>query len=729
MNEMVRRHVGFGSDLFFTYGPYASAYTWQYGPETDRMMLFATGLSSTSLAIGYLALAPRHKMWILLLAPMLASINGIRDARFLIIPFLLVTLLYRFALPSNHHSALPITKARLLAAFYLVVACAILPLIKISFSTVVFGLAVPATILAFRVNVRAAIAGIALFVASLLIFWLVGGQHINGLWGYWHSQIPLVSGFSDAMSLSGPVAEIVAFVACAVALGWLAIVDSQKDLTTIPQTLWLLSAAFLLFMAFKAGFMRQDHVFIALITLQLVGIVFFLQSKLSTGVPALIVSLGCCLAVATTSKGDTIEGQLRQVRTGLAHAHLGIVLRLQRGTIDALYQQAVDKIIAESPITPREGTNDIYPANQSLLLAPKAGWAPRPGLQGYETYAPSIQILDADFLATDRAAKTIFYSIGAIDLQYPSLQDGASWPNLLTRYHFTGFQGEYAVLTRNQAYPPPSFGQAQTSTRGLGEVVSLSSRSTAIWAKIRLKKTALGKLASLLFKAPELSINVQLADGRSERFKYVEGMGEEGFVLSPLVTTTRQFVALTSKYKYLNEKNRVTSFSITTSSYWDWIWASTYTLSVTDLSVQPNATADDLLVGQIKPLDIDLSGAGAAECHFDSIDDKPFNGASVQSDGLLSLNGWSAIDASKGIGADDAYLLINGVKGKFISRINRVERPDVAKAYMHPELKVTGYQELFDLQALAGAANISILQMLRGKPYVCPQSFNVEIKP
>src|ERR1700736_1107722 len=44
MNEAVARQMVFGRDIIFTLGPYACAYTGQYHPATDHLMLIADTL-------------------------------------------------------------------------------------------------------------------------------------------------------------------------------------------------------------------------------------------------------------------------------------------------------------------------------------------------------------------------------------------------------------------------------------------------------------------------------------------------------------------------------------------------------------------------------------------------------------------------------------------------------------------------------------------------------------
>lgn len=56
--------------------------------------------------------------------------------------------------------------------------------------------------------------------------------------------------------------------------------------------------------------------------------------------------------------------------------------------------------------------------------------------------------------------------------------------------------------------------------------------------------TSGGRVASMLYKVPRLSIRVGLDDGSEKTFRFVRGIGAREFLLSPLVEDPDTFASL-----------------------------------------------------------------------------------------------------------------------------------------------------------------------------------------
>src|SRR5579871_1126810 len=66
LNVAVARHLRFGKDIVFTFGPYASIFTRSFHPATDRLMIFGSLLLAIGYEIGLLYLARGHRIYGLL---------------------------------------------------------------------------------------------------------------------------------------------------------------------------------------------------------------------------------------------------------------------------------------------------------------------------------------------------------------------------------------------------------------------------------------------------------------------------------------------------------------------------------------------------------------------------------------------------------------------------------------------------------------------------------------
>jgi hypothetical protein len=218
------------------------------------------------------------------------------------------------------------------------------------------------------------------------------------------------------------------------------------------------------------------------------------------------------------------------------------------------YQTNLADVRDRFPAPPLEGTVDIYPWNLAMLFAHGLRYQGRPVLQSYSAYTPELAELNAAWLRSSHAASNILFGIEPIDdsypSRYPSLDDGLSWPELLTRYDIKGFNdavGTYLLLSRSSAPGTYHLTLLQSVSVHWKETVDLPAATNApIWAEVELKKTMVGTLASIFFKPPTLVLTVSLRSGERRDFRLVPAMARGGFLLSPLIETSQSFASLSS---------------------------------------------------------------------------------------------------------------------------------------------------------------------------------------
>ncbi len=93
-----------------------------------------------------------------------------------------------------------------------------------------------------------------------------------------------------------------------------------------------------------------------------------------------------------------------------------------------------------------------------------------------------------------------------------------------------------------------------------------------LWAEIKLPSTLLGSLASTLYKRPGLRIHYRYADSHTESFRYIEGMGEAGFIISPVIHDNAEFTALYQQPEERRTKAQPVSFWLTTNAHGRHFW-------------------------------------------------------------------------------------------------------------------------------------------------------------
>jgi hypothetical protein len=156
--------------------------------------------------------------------------------------------------------------------------------------------------------------------------------------------------------------------------------------------------------------------------------------------------------------------------------------------------------------------------------------------------------MNADWLRTDRAAPNLFFAIQPLSNRFPSLDDGLSWPELLTLYDLKGLSdpaGTYLCLSRSPTPRNYQLQPLQETTVTLGKPFALPAATNGpVWAEIEIKKTVAGELLSLFYKPTVLMADVELADHSEKRRRMVPGIARAGFLLSPYVSSNESFLAL-----------------------------------------------------------------------------------------------------------------------------------------------------------------------------------------
>src|ERR1700683_2221542 len=90
MNQAVSRHLSFGKDIMFTYGPYASLCTRTYDAATDRRMIWGSTLLALSYITAVLFLAAGKKRYLIVIFLLFFSTFGNGELLFLSYSFLSV---------------------------------------------------------------------------------------------------------------------------------------------------------------------------------------------------------------------------------------------------------------------------------------------------------------------------------------------------------------------------------------------------------------------------------------------------------------------------------------------------------------------------------------------------------------------------------------------------------------------------------------------------------------
>lgn len=573
LNQAVAQGLAFGKEIVFTLGPYSSIYTKAYHPATSLMMI--TG--SLYLAVAYwaaLLFLASHTRWywtLIYCVPLFGMLYA-RDSLFfsyvLLIGLICCKLMYQ------KNDAQELNHGHLLLMAFLFSPFGLFALIKGSMLILCFA-ATLFCIVFFLINRMTKFALICLIssLASLILFWLAAGQSITYLPNYLISSFSIASGFSEAMSTTGNNHEIIFYLGAASLIFLLILWHKQVH---IGAKLFLLCIYFaFLFVSFKTGFTRHvGHAFIPGTSILLAGLFLPLIFNSVATYLILFISLTTWYYINSHYTKISIYDNFKSSSSATWH---GLKSRFQDS--DWLEQNFTLSMLflreqVAFPIL--QGTTDIYSYNQSYLISSQNNWSPRPIFQSYSVFTSHLAEDNKNHLES-HSPDNIIFKIEPIDGRVPSLEDGASWPILLTHYKPININKDFLFLRKRKNISQEQELLLGSENHKLGELVILPEQKNSIFATIEINPTIWGKLAILLFKPSQLQITLHLKNGETKHYRLIASMAKSGFLLSPLIENTTEFSLLYQRKGALHEK-MVKSFMITDYPN-NWLWNSIYTVN------------------------------------------------------------------------------------------------------------------------------------------------------
>jgi hypothetical protein len=579
MNTAIAEHLQIGRDIIFTFGPYASLYTELYHPSTYIITLFGGLLIGLCYGFGLLYLSKQRGI-ISLIGFLFAFIvfTNVKDAFFFTYPLLVVACIYVNISNKNNIYKSKENPKKLLTLMFLIAPMGLLPLIKGSFTLICIFITLLLSFYLYYHKYRK-YAIILLFGPLLwsIFFWIISGQSLITFPFFFINLGNIISGYTEAMSLTGTKKEILLYLFGALMVLWVII---RMNESAVNKIFLLTSFAFFLFIAFKGGFVRQDgyHVHIASESLVFAGLIvnFIDLKKHKIYVLCLTVLI---LAYIDHSRYNTTT---QKIYRSFYTIYIS-PFKLLSGNVsyETEYKHKLELIRKEKSITALPGTTDIYSYDQQYLLASPNKWNPRPIIQSYSAYTPSLAKLNEQHLRKSSAPENILFCVQTIDNRFPSLDDGLSWPALFDNYTVTKVDNDLVYLVKNQLNKDKStFYNIREGVYKVGESVLIPYAYIPLFAEIDMRVNFLGTLLGIAFKPPQLILKVTLKNGNSTQYRVSSKMMQSGFFLSPMVMNTKDFVFLaTGNHHYLNN-NEVESLEIVKDKIGSWFWNKTYKLMI-----------------------------------------------------------------------------------------------------------------------------------------------------
>jgi hypothetical protein len=444
----------------------------------------------------------------------------------------------------------------------LVIAAGMLALVKftglIEFAVVVFVITMD-DVFRRRCFPRIAI----LFAASILFFWILAEQHLTLLWPFLRYSWMLAGGYTEALmwtvpgeikSVGGLLLAMAVLIALTGYVAWM----RWRFFGILPAA----GLGAILFLVFKHGYVRYDqiHEITAVLELLLAALAcvavtspVLCKKNWRAGAGNFIVLLCIYLFCSSTFARCYGEENFPEERLWVNFAwtlnfkNILAPARLLRdpGHLRKIYGENLAEVRKQFPMPDVEGTVDVYPWKQAGLFARDLRYDPRPVIQSYSAYTPELAELNARHLRGDRAPENILFDIDPMDIKFPSLEDGLSWPELLTRYDIKDTTGTFLLLKHAATPREYRLTPVKETTIHFGEIFTLPTATNApLWAEMEINKSIFGTVVTALYKPTIVLMMVSLRDGRQLHFHLVPGMARSGFLLSPLIDSKESFVSL-----------------------------------------------------------------------------------------------------------------------------------------------------------------------------------------
>jgi hypothetical protein len=591
MNQAIAENLAIGKEIIFTFGPYSSLYTNEFNPSTDRLELFGGIYFSLCYFIAFAMLMKNTPIFWSVIFWALIAIFRPSDPIFISYPLLVSLVIFRIVFPSDQVKEI-IFSPWLMAPMLFIIFSALgfLPLIKGSFLVPCASMffACIAMLILGKKKLFAIIA-FASPIIGMVFFWNLAGQKISVLTEYFSNMLQIISGYNEAMSLSeGASYEIAIFLI--IALLVLLVIFMQKSIPLLLRLILFTLFFSFLFVSFKGGFVRHDvsHPSIQsaslLIAALLLPFVFHYQHPFIlqffgykvAWIP--LVSFVAWLSIGNNYTHFSAQRILYSSTNQVAlFSHLSNRIFHPQSFVDA-FKKNLAQIKIEAALPKLDGTTDIYPYDQSNLIASDNEWSPRPIFQSYSSYTAKLSQINARHLIGENAPKNIFFKVRTMDERFPSIDDGLSWKILLANYQPIKTSGQFLVLRRKAIINSlPSQEVEINNNYQLGEIVKIPNGNKILFAEIEIKLTLFGKLLSTLFKPSQLQINVTLDDGRTENYRIASTMIKSGFVISPLVENAADFSSL---YNARASTKRVKSFIISSRERYKFFWQPVYKINI-----------------------------------------------------------------------------------------------------------------------------------------------------
>lgn len=194
---------------------------------------------------------------------------------------------------------------------------------------------------------------------------------------------------------------------------------------------------------------------------------------------------------------------------------------------------AATKVKDTLPFQDIAGPIDVFPFEFSQAYASGVTIASRPAFQAYFATSRLMTEKNADFLASDRAPKSVLFSVAPLDFHYPTQEDPLTF-RAYRRHYRVKDRAAGTLLLERREQPLIETEDCRDTFMTFDQPLPLPpvAPGEALWVRIDLVSTGIGEIAGLLLPPPVLTLTVTTAQTEAN-YRYLQNSGAVGFLVSP----------------------------------------------------------------------------------------------------------------------------------------------------------------------------------------------------
>jgi hypothetical protein len=384
------------------------------------------------------------------------------------------------------------------------------------------------------------------YIISVLFLWTACGQEIINIPAYILNSSEITSGYSATMQRwdNQSFVYLGFFV-----IGSLIFLLSYSILKRkLNSSLFLLLTLGFVAMSCKHGFVRSDgHIYIFYAnTLLVIGFVLFISNKDTIKLPLrwllpVFISAGILLVVTCKGYSATI---IPDISRNISLFHSAAVKNNPVWNLQTI-KQAKNKICRDYPLNEEilkyidNKTVDVFPTQISMAYAYNMNWFPRPIFQSYSAYTSKLDLLNAQHFNGSDAPEVLFYEVGSIDKRYPLFDEPATFRTVLRNYKPVFVAGRDIILEKKKEQYDSSMERSILITdTEIGKAIPVPKTNGYLFARIHTEYSVLGEIVKLLYKLPEIQINI-ISSNKVYGYRFISSTAENGVFLSSHVKDWR----------------------------------------------------------------------------------------------------------------------------------------------------------------------------------------------